>query len=240
MPVIAITSDQRMLSPKVESHRIRPSRPEIFLKKALISHVSKVGAMPLIIPPCEVDIMEYCSWICQKVDGIIISGGAFDIDPRHYDSTIEARIDRIDEERTQVELILARKAIEHNIPLLGICGGMQVMAVACGGKLLQDIATTHPQALEHEQPTDPAQCWHDVLLSGQLETIYQSKRISVNSTHHQAVLESSAYQVVGRATDGIIEAIALKDHRFAVGVQWHPELLRDTLFHYFVHSVGDS
>ena len=237
MPVIAITSDQRPLSPKIESQRIRPSRPEIFLKKDLITQVSKSGAMPIIIPPCEVNITQYCHWICQNVDGIIISGGAFDIDPRHYACSIEARIDRIDEERTQVEIALAQAAIKENIPLLGICGGMQVMAVACGGQLIQDIATTHEHALQHEQPTDPAQGWHDVILSGRLREIYKKSRISVNSTHHQAVLDALAYHVLGRSEDGIIEAIGIKDCHFAIGVQWHPELLCDTLVQGFIDSM---
>ena len=132
------------------------------------------------------------------MDALIISGGAFDIDPSHYGEKAEGRIDRRDEERTILELSLARAAIENRIPVLGICGGMQVLAVACGGALIQDIHTRFPTAREHEQPTDPAKGWHDVYTSGILKEIYNADVISVNPTHHQAVCEHERYSVVGR------------------------------------------
>ena len=114
---------------------------------------------------------------------------------------------------------------------------MQVLAVACGGALIQDIRTRFPNALEHEQPTDPAETWHDVRTSGIVKEIYNSDIISVNSTHHQAVCEHDQYSVVGRAIDGIIEAISIPNHPFALGVQWHPELLRDSLFSHLIQAV---
>ena len=171
------------------------------------------------------------------MDALIISGGAFDIDPSHYGEKAEGRIDRRDEERTIMELSLARAAIKNRIPVLGICGGMQVLAVAWGGALIQDIHTKFPEALEHEQPTDPAEGWHDVYTSGILKEIYNSDVISVNSTHHQAVCPHERYSAVGKAKDGIIEAISISDHPFALGVQWHPELLRDSLFSHLIQAV---
>ena len=111
------------------------------------------------------------------------------------------------------------------------------MAVALGGKLIQDIATFNPKALEHEQPTDPAEPWHSVALRGVFCDIYKSSSIMVNSTHHQAVLPHETYSVSGTAEDGIIEAITIEDRTFAVGVQWHPELLRDSLFSYFTQII---
>ena len=240
MPIVAITSDQRALSPKINSPRVRPSRPEIFLKKALVERVTKMGAIPIIIPPCRADITQYCQWLSSHVDGIIISGGAFDIDPRHYGETIEARIDRRDEERTDLELEIARFALENDLPILGICGGMQVLAVAAGGGLIQDISHHDASALEHEQPTDPAQSWHEIRTTGILREIYGKAKIGVNSTHHQAVRPSELYHTVGYTKDGIIEAISIEKHRFALGVQWHPELLRDTLFQHFIHVLEST
>ena len=238
MPIsVAITTDRRDKSPTTITKKIRPSRPEVFIKEILVERVARSGAFPLLIPPSSIDVENYCSWICAHADGIIISGGAFDIDPSYYGEEVRGRIDRRDEDRTQLELCLARMALKRNIPLLGICGGMQVMAVALGGKLIQDIATFNPQALEHEQPTDPAKPWHNVSLSGIFREIYQRDSIMVNSTHHQAVLPHEKYSVAGIADDGIIEAIVVHDHTFALGVQWHPELLRDSLFSYFTKII---
>lgn len=234
---VAITSDRRPLSPIVSSKNVRPSRPEIFLKEALVSKIVAAGGMPFVLPPSHVSVEEYCAWVVSHVDAVVISGGSFDIDPSHYGQQVQGRIDRRDEDRTQLELRLAQHAIEKKIPILGICGGMQVLAVACNGALIQDIATHNPNALEHEQPTDPAQTWHQVQLSGCLREIYGQDSIGVNSTHHQAVLPSSRYSVVGIAEDGIVEAIAIKDHPFAIGVQWHPELLCDSLFSHLIHAV---
>ena len=96
--------------------------------------------------------------------------------------------------------------------------------MAAGGSLLQDIATQLPGALEHEQPTDPALPWHEVRLEGRLAAA-MGPRVAVNSTHHQAVEDPGALQIVGRAPDGVVEAVSLPGHPFALGVQWHPELL---------------
>ena len=241
MPVsVAITTDRREKSPITITKKIRPARPEVFLKEMLVERVARTGAFPVLIPPCQTDTESYCEWICDRVDGIIISGGAFDIDPSHYGENVTGRIDKRDEDRTQLELQLARAALRRDIPLLGICGGMQVLAVALGGKLIQDIATYNPQALEHEQPTDPAEVWHSVSLSGIFCDIYQNESIMVNSTHHQAVLPHEGYSITGIAEDGIVEAIAVHHHRFALGVQWHPELLRDSLFSYFIHIIENQ
>lgn len=237
---VAITSDRRPLSPIASSRNVRPSRPEIFIKEALVTRVVRAGGLPFLLPPSHVDVKAYCQWVVNHVDALIISGGAFDIDPSHYGEHVEGRIDRRDEERTVLELSLARCAIQNDIPVLGICGGMQVLAVACGGKLIQDIHTCFPKALEHEQPTDPSKGWHDVRTSGLLKEIYDSDVISVNSTHHQAVCKSEAYSVVGVADDGIIEAISIEEHPFALGVQWHPELLCDSVFSHLIQAVEKS
>ena len=100
------------------------------------------------------------------------------------------------------------------------------MAVAMGGTLIQDISTQIPHALEHEQPSDPINPWHRVIIhSKRLQKIYQQETIEVNSTHHQAVSDTGIFSIAGIAEDGVIEAIEYENHPFCFGVQWHPELL---------------
>ena len=103
MPVsVAITTDRRDKSPTTITKKNRPPRPEVFIKEILVERVARTGAFPLLIPPSSIDVESYCSWICDQTDGIIISGGAFDIDPSHYGEKVTGRIDRRDEDRTHV------------------------------------------------------------------------------------------------------------------------------------------
>jgi putative glutamine amidotransferase len=235
--IIAITCDRRSNGPANPSSNLRPSRPEIFLSQHLVDRVRKAGAVPILLPPGGG--AELVDWVIDSCDAVIISGGAFDIDPNHYGQTINARVDHIDEGRTGFELLLARRCMDENKPVLGICGGMQVLAVAAGGSLIQDIGTQIPQSLEHEQPTDPALTWHSVHLSSQrLISCYGTDEITVNSTHHQAVKSLGTFASAGRASDGVVEAIEHPDLDFCIGVQWHPELIRINVFTLLVeHSL---
>jgi len=210
---------------------VRPQRPEVWLKEAVVSALRRAGCEPLLLPPHDGGAEELdalAAAVLARVDGLVITGGSFDIPPDAYGQAVTARLDRVDRGRTGLELALARAALAGDLPLLGVCGGMQVLAVAAGGTLLQDIATAQPEALEHEQPSDPATPWHPVLLeAGPLFTAVGTGPLQVNSTHHQAVDALGALAVGGRAPDGIIEVVFHPAMRFAVGVQWHPELLDD-------------
>ena len=112
--IIAITSDRRKESPPSTSKNTRPSRPEIFLSEHLIEKVRACGAEPIILPPGGGEKLIH--WVFENCDGIIISGGAFDIDPSHYGQERVARIDRTDADRTLLELDLARRAVDQDIP----------------------------------------------------------------------------------------------------------------------------
>ena len=227
--IIAITCDRRAKGPKPLSSKVRPSRPEIFLSEHLVDCVRKAGMEPVILPPGGANSVQ--EWVLRACDGVIISGGAFDIDPKLYGQAVEARVDKIDQKRTSLELGLARRCLATNKPLLGICGGMQAMVVASGGTLIQDIGTQMPNALEHEQPTDPATGWHTVSLrSGKWRSWFGAAQIQVNSTHHQAVSQLGGFEIVGTTEDGIIEAIEHPMQDFCVGVQWHPELIDISIF----------
>ena len=234
--IVAITTDRRNKGPIVHSANIRPSRPEVFLKENMIAMLQKMGIDVLLLPPESA--ASALDFVVNHCDGVIISGGAFDIDPKHYGQSIVGRIDSVDEGRSSMELHLATLCIEQNIPLLGICGGMQAMVVANGGSLIQDIGTQIPNALQHEQPSDPIQGWHSVeFLHEKWKKWFEGDSIMVNSTHHQAVDALGNFVVTGRAADGVIEAVEHPKLDFCVGVQWHPELLDNRIFKAFAEAM---
>ncbi len=222
--LVLITADRREAAPLVSAAgRVRPPRPEVVLKESLVQAVRAAGGLPLLLPPGALSAEELRA-LLDLARAVVVSGGAFDIHPSHYGRATRARLDRVDEARTGLELPLCRLALARGVPILGVCGGMQALAVAAGGSLVQDIGSELQGALEHEQPTDPATPWHDVLLEGRLAAA-MGPRVAVNSTHHQAVEDPGALRIVGRSPDGVVEAVELPGHPFALGVQWHPELL---------------
>ncbi len=221
MPRVLLTAASRDGGGYLSSPRVRPVRPEYWIARHYVRAVRRGGGEPVLLPPGCGDLEA----VLEGVAAVVITGGAFDIDPAEYGEARRGRTDRTDPERTGAELALARLCIERDLPVLGICGGMQVLAVATGGGLIQDIASECPGALEHEQLSDPARTWHAVHFSGGLCAELFGRRIDVNSTHHQAVRDPGALSITGRAPDGIAEAIELPGHRFCLGLQWHPELL---------------
>ncbi len=204
-----------------DSPRVRPIRPKAFVGMATVNAVRAAGGWPLLLAPGEPGLEE----LLGHVDGVVITGGNFDIHPRHYGQAEIPELGEIKETRTDTELQLARLCLERGIPVLGVCGGMQALAVVAGATLYQDIGTQVEGALEHEQPTDPAQGWHQLHTHGGILGTLLGERPVVNSTHHQAVRDPAQLRVSATAPDGIIEAIEVPNHPFALGVQWHPELL---------------
>jgi putative glutamine amidotransferase len=240
--IVAVTCDRKAGTAAAGPNaagRIRPGRALVFVQQSIVDALTRAGCEPLLIPPAERDPGELVEWLLGCVQGVVLTGGPHDLDPAHYGGVPLARMGRIDRGRDDLELALARAAWERRIPLLGVCGGMQAMAVAVGGTLVQDIHTQRPEALEHEQPTDPAEPWHDVALEdGRLRRAFGADRIRVNSTHHQAVDDPGPLRIVGRAPDGIVEAIESDDHPFFVGVEWHPELIDPTPYVALAAAMG--
>lgn len=228
--IVAVSIDQRDLgpTPSAAPGRTRPARPEVHLKRAVVDALRAAGLEPVLLPPHAGDPGEVVGWALRACDAVVVTGGAFDIHPSHYGAPVLARLDRVDAGRTGLELALCRAALAQDVPLLGLCGGLQAMAVASGGTLVQDIRTADPAALPHEQDADPAAASHRVLLTeGHLLRATGARTLDVNSTHHQAVLDAGALRITGRAPDGVVEVAEHPDRRFALGVQWHPELLGD-------------
>jgi putative glutamine amidotransferase len=193
------------------------------LKEAYVVSVREAGGVPLILPALDdVALVDEYLDIC---DAFIFSGGG-DIDPFYWGEVPETGLGEINPLRDSFELKLARRLLLQNIPVLGICRGCQLLSVASGGKLVQDLAT----GMSHEQNAPRYYPFHDILVYKEtlLARILDNHEARVNSFHHQAVREAGVgMRVSARAPDGTIEAIESIDKNFWLGVQWHPEFLRD-------------
>lgn len=207
--------------------------------------VQRAGGIPVLLPFVETE--EEAAEVLDKLDGLLLSGGD-DIDPLLYGELPHPQTGNICPERDLSELHYARVAFARNLPTLGICRGHQVLAVAFGGTLYQDIPAQVPGAIKHRQegpkwyPTHPVAIAEGTRLAALLGT----ERL-VNSRHHQSVKKAPEGWVVSAvAPDGIIEAMEHPGYRFALSVQWHPENLQgrpynfDALFRAFVEAAQPS
>ncbi len=163
--------------------------------------------------------------VVARLDGLVVTGGAFDVDPALYGDATRHPTVTLKDRRTATELALLRAALAKDIPVLGICGGQQLMAVALGGTLHQHIPDTVPDALAHEQPNPRDEPGHTVAITPgtRLAAILGSDTVAVNSAHHQAVADAGPVTVNAVAPDGVIEGIEDASRTFCIGVQWHPE-----------------
>lgn len=189
--------------------------------------VEAAGGVPLIIPPQTGNIAE----ILSVVDGLLLSGGG-DIDPALYgDDTRHEKTYGIHAGRDDLELALAREAVARDIPLLCICRGIQVLNVAMGGTLIQDVPDQYSTEIEHAQQNagirkeDPG---HTVAVTpgSLLERTYEAATIEVNSFHHQALKDvAPGLSIDAVAPDEIVESVSAASNRWILGVQWHPEMM---------------
>jgi putative glutamine amidotransferase len=192
------------------------------LKRTYVDAVLGAGGLPILLPFVAPEVAdEYF----DALDGLVLSGGAFDVPPFLYGEEPRPACGPLVPERTDTELRLLRSAIEGGLPLLGVCGGMQLLNVALGGSLHQDLPTDLGIRI-HQQPAPKDVPSHDVevVAATRLAALTGAGRLRVNSTHHQAVKSvAPGLLVSARAPDGVIEGIELPGHPFAVGIQWHPE-----------------
>ena len=204
-----------------------PGYERIYVNKDYVSAVIAAGAVPLMIPmeDCEENLRASL----ELVDGIIFSGGQ-DIAPYRYGEEPHAKLQGICPERDEFDFLLYRLAKEKKLPILGICRGYQLMNVAEGGSLYQDLSQKTTESLKHSQGHGPSIPTHSVKLSpeSRLSRILGREEIKVNSFHHQALNRiPDTAEVSGRALDDVVEAIELKDYPFGIGVQFHPEMLQE-------------
>lgn len=202
------------------------------------------GAAPLLIP-IEQNTGTLDS-ILQKLDGLLISGGP-DLHPRYYKEEPQKDLGDIDEPADQMELAIAEKAVEKNIPVLAICRGIQVLNVAMDGSLYQDIPSQVEGSINHVQTAAKNVNTHEIVIekNTRLHSIFRDDRIWVNGKHHQAIKRlATGLKTSARSLDGIIEAVEIPDKAFVLGVQWHPEGTWENdkhsraLFKAFVDAAG--
>lgn len=216
-PLIGITLD--VLNGSEQEYS---AYPWMALRKNYATITIEAGGIPIGLPPLNPKNIDL---ILNKLDGLIISGGSFDISPHLYGSQNIHRNVKINKIRTEFELTLVKAAWERNIPVLGICGGAQLMAVFLGGELYQHLPDDMPDGLPHEQELPPHQGSHSVLIQSNtfLSTLSQRKSWAVNSSHHQGIKSAGKGIVSAIAEDNLIEAIEDPSRSFFIGVQWHPE-----------------
>jgi len=214
-PVIGITLDS-------EDPGSYSNMPWYALRQNYADAVVEAGGVPLALPhePDQAD--DYL----DIIDGLVITGGAFDVDPSIFGAGERHPTVVTKDRRTAFELATTRGAVERDMPLLGICGGQQLLHVALGGTLIQHIPDEVPEALAHEQPNPRDEPGHSVsVLPGTLlHRIVGADSLDVNSAHHQAAKDASDEIIINAvAPDGVIEGIEAIGKRFCLGVQWHPE-----------------
>jgi putative glutamine amidotransferase len=196
--------------------------PWYALRRNYSGSVVNAGGTPLPLPN-ETELVDH---YLDLMDGLIVTGGAFDVDPALFGD--EERHDKVELKpgRTDFELALTQGALARNMPVLGICGGQQLLHVVLGGKLIQHIPDTIENALAHEQPNPRDEAGHHVAVTPGtlLHEIVGTTDMHVNSAHHQAALDEPAGVVINaRAEDGVIEGMEAPAYKFCLGVQWHPE-----------------
>ncbi|MEJ5230330.1 MAG: gamma-glutamyl-gamma-aminobutyrate hydrolase family protein [Pseudothermotoga sp.] len=194
------------------------------LNEAYYKAVEKAGALPLMIP--LYGDKQNLQRLAEILDGILFSGG-FDLDPKWYDEEPRKGLGTITPLRDEQEIELCRVFFKIKKPIFGICRGIQMINVALGGSLYQDINTQHDRALKHSQDAPDFYPTHRVYLQKGtfLYSVFGKEEIPVNSFHHQAVKRvSPLLKVVAHAQDGIVEAVEkIDDETFVLAVQWHPE-----------------
>jgi putative glutamine amidotransferase len=200
--------------------------PTYFLRARYIRAIEELGGIPLILPLVAGTAAR--RRLLDRVDGLLLTGSGPDLSPRLYGERQRYRFPLVSARRADFELDLVRQARTRDLPLLGICGGMQTVNVACGGSLFQDIPSQVEHALDHRQKTKATQVAHPVAVAPDslLENVVGKTTIMVNSSHHQSVkMVAPSLTASAVAPDGIVEAIESPAHRFLLAIQWHPEFL---------------
>jgi putative glutamine amidotransferase len=193
------------------------------MREDYVRSVEQAGSIPLVLPPVR---PQDVGAILDRLDGVVLSGGV-DVDPALYGQAPHPKLGRVNRRRDDFELALVAEALRRDVPILAICRGHQVLNVATGGTLVQDIASTIEGAMRHEGKGPRSRHSHrvDLAAGSRLQGILGQGTVPVNSIHHQAVdrLGEGLVASARCPEDGIVEGLEMPDRRFVLGVQWHPE-----------------
>jgi putative glutamine amidotransferase len=203
--------------------------------------VHHAGGLPVLLPHEP----EAAELYLDRIDGLIVTGGGFDVDPALFGAPNRHPTVTTKDRRTAFELAATKRALARDMPVLGICGGQQLLNVALGGTLIQHIPDEVPHALPHRQPNPRNEAGHEVrIVPGTLlHRLAETERLEVNSAHHQAVKDAAPGLIVDAiAPDGVVEGIEDPGRRFCLGIQWHPEFEINEadrrIFRAFVAAAG--
>ena len=214
-PLIALTLDY-------ETTKGYSKYPWYAIRENYFTSIEESGGIGVGIPHNIKDIIN----LLYKIDGLVITGGNFDIDPNKFGETIVHQTVQLKENRTNFELLAAEIMLKQNKPVLGICGGEQLINVLYKGSLIQHIPDEIKNPIEHEQKNPRHEPGHSVRIKDntKLHSIISTNDIMVNSAHHQAIKTPGNGLIVNAlSADGIIEGIEDPTKNFCIGVQWHPE-----------------
>lgn len=215
---------------------------DVTIRNYYHKQIVAAGGVPVIIPPvADKDVIINT---LERLDAIILTGGA-DYNPLWAGEEPSAKLHHINAQRDLPELLITRLAYNRNIPMLGICRGIQTLAMALDGKVIQDISETIPNTIKHSQDADTCEPTHSVSVAkgSMLHDVYDKDKLYVNSFHHQAVGDCGPkFIVTAKANDGVVEAIESSEYRKIMGVQWHPECMGDDgqpLFKWLVDAAAE-
>jgi putative glutamine amidotransferase len=214
-PVIGVTLDS-------EQSGGYSRYPWYAIRQNYAEAIVAAGGLPFALPHDSALAPDYL----DRIDALVVTGGAFDVDPALYGAADRHATVTLKQGRTAAEQALTEGALARNLPVLGICGGEQLLAVVLGGSLIQHIPDAIPNAVQHEQRNPRHEAGHSVAVTPGtlLHRIVGAVQMQVNSSHHQAVREPGPFAVVNAvAEDSVIEGVEDSRYRFCLGVQWHPE-----------------
>ncbi len=231
----------------IATRQTHPKRaPTYEIQQAYLDAILTAGGLPILLPTSLP--INALPELVNRFNGFVLSGGG-DVDPALYSGHLDTTIHSIDPERDAFELALIPLVRATDKPLLAICRGMQVLNVALGGSLYEDIASALPAAQRHDwypnYPRDYLAHTVEIEPGSRLARILGTHKLRTNSLHHQAIRQPApALDVVAYAEDGVIEAVEQPEKRFAIGVQWHPECLPEEpaiqrLFSEFVNAAHE-
>jgi len=213
--------------------RWRAGREYHYADAAYAIAVEQAGGVPVYLPH-QADAAA----LVERIDGLLVPGGGDFAPERSYPASVS--FDVVPPRQLRFDRALLAAALERDRPVLGICYGMQMLAIQCGGALHFDLSTDVPDAGEHRLADPRARHEIRVEAASRLRGVLGAEQVPVNSRHHQAVADPGSAHVTARSADGIVEAVELPGARFALGVQWHPESLdaahREPLFAAFVRA----